>query len=87
VRDSNSLPLPGIALEVVDSQRNSATFFTGLKPERGDDYADFAMTAGETYRAGVRDGGEFSRELAAVSCDAEGTVTSYRLVIQRQRPR
>lgn len=84
VRESNTgIPLPGIPLEIVDSDRNRAIFYTGLKPERGDDYADFEMEAGQSYRVTVPEQGQPSRELVASTCDADGTLTSYRLVIQR----
>ena len=86
VRDANSLGLPGIPVEVTWGNRQRASFYTGLKPERGDDYADFEMQAGETYRVGVRDEGQPSRELDAVPCDDEGTIASYRVVIQRVNP-
>jgi hypothetical protein len=86
VRDITSLGMPGIAIEVVDNDRKRQVFYTGLKPERGDDYADFAMEAGKIYRIGVKDQGQPSRPLDAVPCDSEGTIISYRVVIQRFLP-
>jgi len=84
VREANiGTPLPGIPIEITDSERNISVFYTGLKPERGEDYADFVMTPGASYRVGVQGNGQPSRELFANTCDAEGTVTSYRVVIQR----
>jgi len=83
VRDVDSLGLPGVAVEVSWGTRQSQTFYTGLKPERGDDYADFKMEANETYRVRVLNGGQISRELIPTPCDAVGTLTSYRVVLQR----
>ncbi|MFP4321335.1 MAG: hypothetical protein ACLFTK_02675 [Anaerolineales bacterium] len=86
VRDANGAGLPGIPVEVIDSDRNRAVFFTGLKPERGDDYADFAMAPDERYRVGVVDAGQPTQELAATPCDEVGTLQSYRVVLQRIEP-
>jgi hypothetical protein len=83
VRDTTSLGMPGMPIEVLDQERNRAVFYTGLKPERGDDYADFEMELGETYRVGIAGLGQPSRELEAVPCDESGTIISYRVVIQR----
>lgn len=83
VRDTNSVGLPGIAVEVTSNEREKAVFYTGLKPERGDDYADFQMEAGKRYRVAVLNEGQPSQELEAVPCDEAGTITSYRVVLQR----
>lgn len=47
VQDTNSRPLPGIGVEV-NWNAGDEVFYTGLKPERGLGYADFAASAG-TY--------------------------------------
>jgi hypothetical protein len=83
VRDVNSLGLPGTPVEVTWGNRESQVFYTGLKPERGDDYADFEMEAGESYRVSVLDQSQPTREVDAIPCDDEGTITGYRVVIQR----
>ncbi len=83
VRDANGLGLPGVAVEVIDNERQREVFYTGLKPERGDDYADYEMTPGFRYRVGVVDAGQPSQELEATLCDEQGTLQSYRVVLQR----
>jgi hypothetical protein len=83
VRDVDSAGLPGTAVEVTWGNRQSQVFYTGLKPERGDDYADFEMEAGESYRVSVLDESQPTRELDAVPCDDAGTITGYRVVLQR----
>lgn len=86
VRDDEGLALPGTAVQVTDSDRNRYTFYTGLKPDRGDEYADFTMEAGETYRVVIPDQGQPSQPIEALACDESGTITSYRVVIQREAP-
>lgn len=82
-RDEFGVGLAGVAIEVRDQDRQAQIFYTGLKPERGDGYADFSMSEGGRYRVGVRSEGQSSRELEATPCDGSGTLISYRVVIQR----
>ncbi len=84
VRDTNGQGIPGTPIQVTwDNAQQRQVFYTGLKPERGDDYADFAMEQGETYTVGVLNAGTASRQLEAAPCDDIGTIMSYRVVIQR----
>lgn len=84
VRDTNGLGIPGTPIQVMwDNAQKSQIFYTGLKPERGDDYADFEMEEGQVYTVGVLNEGGASRRLEAASCDGAGTIISYRVVIQR----
>ena len=85
VRDFNNVGLPGIGVEVSwDNGQEREIFFTGLKPEHGDDYADFDMAVGQSYRLEIADAeSELSQPLEAVICDAAGTLRSYRVVIQK----
>lgn len=83
VRDTDGSSLPGVAIQVTWDTQEQAVFYSGLKPERGDDYADFDMEAGETYRVAVLDEGQPSRQLTASVCDEAGTIISYRVVLQR----
>jgi len=41
------------------------------------------MEAGESYRVSVLDESQPTRELDAVPCGDAGTITGYRVVIQR----
>lgn len=84
VRDTNGIELPGVAVEVLwNNGQERQVFYTGLKPVRGQGYADFTMTPNQSYRVNVLDEGQPSRELEAVPCDDTGTIISYRVVIQR----
>lgn len=48
VIDPNGTPIPGQPIRVRWDSGESI-FFTGLKPERGDDFADFQMESGRQY--------------------------------------
>lgn len=82
VRDSRGQPLPGTAVRVRwDSGED--LFFTGLKPERGADYADFKMEPGKGYTVEIRGSSDPSQSLNAVPCFMDGggeAVTSFRVV-------
>ncbi len=48
-------------------------FFTGLKPELGNGYADYTMTAGVSYTVELARGSEVARNISAPTCrDPEG---------------
>jgi hypothetical protein len=91
VRDTNDVGLPGVAVEVswsTDKER----FFTGLKPEQDNGYADFRMTSGESYTVSLPGTGERTRILHAGECtttDASKTQTqqSFRVTFRRVRAR
>lgn len=53
VYDWRGLGIPGIPVSVTWSGSETDHFFTGLKPERGDEYADFEMVNGRTYTVTV----------------------------------
>lgn len=86
VRNVNSIGMAGMPIEVRWGSRQSQVFYTGLKPERGDDYADFEMMPDERYRVGILDEGQPTRELESVPCDEQGTLISYRVVLQQTEP-
>lgn len=84
VRDTNGQGIPGTPILVTwNNAQQRQVFYTGLKPERGDDYADFEMEEGQVYTVGVLNQGQASRPLDAAPCDDLGTLISYRVVIQR----
>ena len=88
VREDSGESLPGTAVELIwENGQKKQTFYTGLKPERGSDYADFQMEAEQGYRLEIVDGvTEAIQVLEAVSCDTEGTLRSFRIVVQRYEP-
>jgi len=88
VRDASSVDLPGVAVEAswANGQRRQV-FYTGLKPERGNGYADFGMETGQTYRLSIlNETGQPTQSLEASTCDEAGTLISYRVIMQRIFP-
>jgi hypothetical protein len=81
VQDFNGDGVPGQAVRVRwDS--GSSTFYTGLKPERGPDYADFQMEAGKAYTVEMPGQSDPSQPLGAVPCttaDGKQAITLYRV--------
>lgn len=83
VQDFGGVGLPGLPVRVRwDDGEN--TFYTGLKPERGPAYADFAMEAGKGYVIDMPGRADpSSDQLVATTCTAETgeqVLTSYRAV-------
>ena len=72
VSNAKGDPVPGVAILVVwDTGQDR--FYTGLKPEMGMGYADFAMRAGVTYSLQLADSTELITGLAAQNCaDKDG---------------
>lgn len=86
VQDFNSEGIPGVGI-LARWNSGDSRFFTGLKPERGPEYADFEMEAGKSYTVEVIDGSDPTQALVADPCitDAgEDSITSYRVYF---RPR
>lgn len=72
VSDSADKPLSGVEI-VVSWEGNEEHFFTGLKPELGRGYADFAMQPNKTYTLHLAAGSTTASNLYAPSCqDKEG---------------
>jgi hypothetical protein len=86
VRDVEANPLPGMEIRVRwDNGQDS--FFTGLKPERGLDYADFQMEAGKGYTVEMPGRSNPTQSLNATPCNTDTgqqAVTSYRVVFTRR---
>lgn len=86
VFDDDGNELPGQPIRVRGDDERS-TFFTGLKPERGQGYADFDMEEGQSYvieMPGLSD--PSSSPLVASSCfdeeAGEESIQSYRVVFR-----
>ena len=61
-------------------------FFTGLKPEIGDGYADYLMTPDVVYSIQLAKGGAAVSNLTAPSCSTEAGVSNWgslKLVFQQ----
>lgn len=70
--DSRRNQIPGAEI-IVTWNQGEDRFFTGLKPELGDGYADFVMQADTVYNIRVVTGGAFVPDLSAPTCtDANG---------------
>jgi hypothetical protein len=67
VTGADGEPLPGVQI-VITSKEGQDTFYTGLYPEISPGYADFAMTAGETYTLKVGEVSEIEQGIAIPSC-------------------
>ncbi len=75
VLDAASEPVPGLEVLVVwDNGQDH--FFTGLKPELGLGYGDFAMTPGVTYTVQLKDSANPVTGVSSEACPADSG-TSY----------
>src|SRR5689334_19454467 len=87
VQDYNGDPIPGATI-TVKWDAGQSTFVTGLKPERGADYADFQMDAGKSYTVEVAGHSDPSQALVAGPCnDPESgaqAIISYRATFRPQ---
>lgn len=62
--------VPGVEI-IASWSAGENSFFTGLKPELGSGYADFAMTPGEVYSVRLAEGGLPVTDLTPGECEAE----------------
>lgn len=67
VRDAANAPAPGIEI-IITWNNGEEHFFTGLKPELGNGYADFRMTPGTVYTLRFANGGTSVTDLYAPAC-------------------
>lgn len=90
VYDKQGVGVPGVPVTVTWGGDEANTFFTGLKPEREDGYADFAMVPGRTYSVSIPNLVSSVPAVEAVPCEAdiEGeqvtAVTSYVVNFQQR---
>lgn len=79
-------PIPGIEL-ILSWAGGEEHFFTGIKPELGNGYADAVMSPGVTYNLRAADGGALVAGLTPPSCQkANGETYFGSLIITLQRP-
>lgn len=78
----------GIPVTVTWGGNQRQTFYTGLKPGRGPEYADFEMAAGQSYMVTIPQLGAAPEAVEAVPCDTtadgEDILTSYWINFQQQ---
>jgi hypothetical protein len=72
--NSRDIPVPGIKIAVTWDQGEDY-FFTGLKPDISNGYADFIMQADTAYSVQVVDGGAFVTNITAPTCTDENGAT------------
>ncbi len=84
VYDNNGQGIPGVPVRVAWSGDRSDTFYTGLKPDRGPEYADFVMEPGGTYTVSIPGGGATSQTVEALPCGGEALTTSYQISFRRE---
>lgn len=84
ILDSHGNPVPGAEVKII-WDLGEEYFFTGLKPELGLGYADFAMTEGTVYSLQLVQGSEPVSGLQSEACQEQGGQTfpgSWMLVFQ-----
>ena len=57
-------------------------FFTGLKPEFGEGYADYTMEKGETYQVSIVVDSDVAQGIAADACTGTDQLASWHVVFQ-----
>jgi hypothetical protein len=85
VTNSAGQPIPGAEI-VISWSGGEEHFFTGLKPELGDGYADYLMTPDVVYSIQLAKGGAVVSNLTAPPCSSDPSVTvwgSLKLVFQQ----
>lgn len=85
VLDRRKHQMPGVEIDISWSG-GEETFFTGLKPEIGDGYADYLMQAGVVYSLRIGRSGDAVQNLVAPSCpvsNAQTFVGGLKLVFQQ----
>lgn len=80
--------VPGIEVAVswsTPTGLQEQRFFTGLKPEKGNGYADFKMEAGPSYLVSLPGRSDGSERVSATPCDEQGTLLSHEVIFQEVR--
>jgi len=81
VFDAEDEPMPNVEL-LIRWDEGEDRFFTGLKPEQGMGYADYALAAGESYQVGVvGPASDFAQDMVSDAC-ADGTRASWNLIFR-----
>ena len=86
ILDSHRHQMPGVEI-TISSDSGEESFFTGLKPEIGDGYADYVMQAGAVYSVRVARTGNPVTGLSAPACpDSNGQTYTGGLKLTFQQP-
>jgi hypothetical protein len=82
VLDAEGQQMPNIEI-LVRWAEESDRFFTGLKPEIGPGYADFALQKGQSYQVVVIGAdSEVATDIVADLCEQQGHLASWQVVFQ-----
>lgn len=85
VFNSNRRQMPGVKI-IVTWDSGEDEFYTGLKPELGNGYADFIMEPGRSYSVQLGLGSEISTDVTTHSCqtsDGESFLGGYKITFQQ----
>jgi hypothetical protein len=86
VQDSRRRPIAGAEI-IIAWRGGQESLFTGLKPELGNGYADYAMQEGLVYSARLAAESEIAEGLSAPSCEtSEGTAFIGGLSLVYEQP-
>lgn len=85
VRNKKRQPIEGQEI-IISWSSGEESFFTGLKPEISDGYADFQMQQNTIYSVRLASGGEPANELAAPICDQDGEEYLGQIQLIYQQP-
>lgn len=86
ILDSHRHQMPGVEIDI-SWPGGEESFFTGLKPEIADGYADYVMLPGVTYSVRVARSGTPTPDLSAPSCpDSNGQTYLGGLKLVFQQP-
>jgi hypothetical protein len=84
--DNRRKHVPGIEI-IVTWDQGEDHFFTGLKPEMGNGYADFVMKKDTVYSVRVVEGGSFVANITPPACtDSNGASYTGGLLLTFQQP-
>jgi hypothetical protein len=69
VLNSNRRQMSGVKI-LITWGTGSEEFFTGLKPELGNGYADYQMNSEDTYSLQIASGSDIAANITAPTCQA-----------------
>lgn len=86
VNDASQKAISGVEV-IVEWDEEEEHFFTGLKPELGEGYADFAMDPAQSYAVHLANGSSVATNLSAPPCtDDDGNAYWGSIRLRFQRP-
>lgn len=87
VYDAQGKGVSGVRIQISVPDGGSNDFYTGLYPEISSGYADYEMTAGDTYSLRVGEGGEIIPGLTIPQCEkSDGSTYPGSLEIKFKQP-